>query len=199
MYSITAFILAGGRSTRMASDKAFLSLAGRSLLARALDLARAVTPDVRIVGDPEKFAPFGEVVADVFSGRGPLGGIHAALANSATDWNLILGVDLPFLEPRFLYYLVAEAQSADAVVTVPSAGGHFHPLCAVYRQSLRVAAEHALAEGRNKVDALFSEVSVRILAEEEITTAGFDISIFRNLNTPDEWEQAKQHFPREQA
>ena len=183
----------------MGSDKAFLNLAGRSLLARALDLALAVTPDVRIVGDPEKFAPFGEVVPDVFSGRGPLGGIHAALANSATDWNLILGVDLPFLELRFLHYLVAEAQSADAVVTVPSAGGHLHPLCAVYRQQFRVAAERALAEGRNQVDALFSEVPARIIGEEELVAAGFDISIFRNLNTPDEWEQAKQHFRREQA
>ena len=176
----------------MGSDKAFLSHAGRPLLARALDLARAVTPDVRIVGDPGKFASFGAVVPDFYSGRGPLGGIHAALANSATHWNLILGVDLPFLEPRFLHYLVAEAQSADAVVTVPSASGHLHPLCAVYRQQFRVAAERALAEGRNKVDALFSEVSVRILGQEELVAAGFDASIFRNLNTPEDWDHAKQ-------
>jgi molybdopterin-guanine dinucleotide biosynthesis protein A len=189
---LTAFILAGGKSARMGSDKAFLELGGRSLLARALDLARAVTPEVKIVGDPEKFAAFDPVVPDVYPARGPLGGIHAALAISTTDYNLILAVDLPFIEESFLQYLISEAQSPDAVVTVPSAGGHFHPLCAVYRKAFLPTAERALAAGRNKLDALFSEVSVRILSEDDLNTAGFNAEIFRNLNTPEDWQQATQ-------
>jgi len=199
VHPITAFILAGGKSARMGSDKAFLELAGRSLLARSLDLAHAVTPDLRIVGDPKKFAAFGLIVPDIYLGRGPLGGIHAALSNSATDWNMILAVDLPFLEPRFLRYLIAEAQTSDAVVTVPSAAGHLHPLCAVYRKQFCATAERALAEGRNKLDALFSEVPVRTIGEDELAVAGFNASIFRNLNTRDDWEQAKQHFARGQT
>jgi molybdopterin-guanine dinucleotide biosynthesis protein A len=198
VHPITAFILAGGRSSRMGSDKAFLDLAGRPLLAHSLELAHAVTSDVRIVGDPEKFAAFALVVPDVYPGRGPLGGIHAALANSTTDWNLILGVDLPFLAARFLKYLVVEAQAAAALVTVPSAAGHLHPLCAVYRKPFGAAAEAALAEGQNKVDALFSKFPVRIIGEEELLAAGFDRSIFRNLNTLEDWEQAKHQLVREQ-
>lgn len=194
MLPITAFILAGGKSARMGSDKAFLELAGRTLLARSLDLARTITPDVRIVGAPEKFSAFGVTVPDIYPGRGPLGGIHAALSNSATDWNLILAVDLPFLDGRFLPYLLTEAQSAQAMVTLPSAAGHLHPLCAVYRKPFGVEAERALAAGRNKVDALFSEAPVRIITEDELTAAGFNASIFRNLNTPEEWEQAKRQF-----
>lgn len=195
MLPITAFILAGGKSARMESDKAFLELSGRSLLARALDLARAVTPDVKIVGNPEKFAAYGPVVPDLYHARGPLGGIHAALSISSTDCNLILAVDLPFIELRFLQYLIAEAQSADAVITVPSAGGHFHPLCAVYRRAFLPAAARALSEGRNKLDALFSEVSVRVISEEELQTSDFDAAMFRNLNTPEDWQHAKQPFP----
>jgi molybdenum cofactor guanylyltransferase len=194
VHPITAFILAGGQSARMGSDKAFLELGGRSLLARALDLSRAVTPDLRIVGDPAKFSAFAPVVPDVYAARGPLGGIHAALSNSATDFNLILAVDLPFLPPRFLHYLVNEAQAAAATVTVPSAGGHLHPLCAVYRKQFSVPAETALAQGRNKLDVLFSEVSVRIIAEDELAAAGVEAAIFRNLNTRDEWEQAREQF-----
>jgi molybdopterin-guanine dinucleotide biosynthesis protein A len=192
VHPITAFILAGGKSARMGSDKAFLQLAGRSLLARSLDLARALTSDVRIVGDPEKFATFSAVVPDVYAGCGPLAGIHAALSNSSTDWNLILAVDLPFLGPRFLQYLIREAQASDAVVTVASAGGHLHPLCAVYRKQFCATAECGLAEGRKKVDALFSEVPTRILDEQELVAAGFNPFIFRNLNTPGDWEQAKE-------
>jgi len=194
VHFITAFVLAGGKSTRMGSDKAFLELAGRPLLAYSLDLARSVATEVKIVGDPDKFASFGAVIADVYSDRGPLGGIHAALAGSSTDWNLVLGVDLPFLRVSFLNYLLSEAQSSGAVVTVPFASGYLHPLCAVYRKQFCVSAERALSNGKNKVDALFSGVLTRVISEEELARAGFDASIFRNLNTPEEWERAKQEF-----
>jgi molybdenum cofactor guanylyltransferase len=199
VFPLTVFVLAGGKSARMGSDKAFLELGDCSLMSRTLDLARAVTPEVRIVGAPEKFATFGKVVPDLYPDRGPLGGIHAALSTSTTDSNLILGVDLPFLDLRFLQFLIAEAQSADAVVTVPSASGHFHPLCAVYRKTFLPAAERALAEGRNQLDALFSEVPVRVIREEELLAAGFDPTIFRNLNTPDDWEHAKQQLARQKT
>src|ERR1700756_5716831 len=65
---VSAFILAGGKSTRMGADKAFVALDGRTLLARALELARSMTDDVRIVGDADKFGAFAPVVEDVFPG-----------------------------------------------------------------------------------------------------------------------------------
>src|SRR5438874_1015531 len=111
---VAAFILAGGKSSRMGADKAFVELDGRTLLARALDLARAVSSDVRIVGDPAKFAPFAPVIADVFRGCGPLGGIHAALRGSRTELNLILAVDLLFVSPALLQYLIKRARDSVA-------------------------------------------------------------------------------------
>ena len=139
----------------MGEDKAFLELAGRTLLARALEIAERVSGDVRIVGDAEKFFPFGRVVEDVFSGRGPLGGIHAALLSSTVELNLVLAVDLPFVESRFLAYLVSAARQVTAVVTVPRAAGGFQPLCTVYRREFAEVAERALREGENKIDALY--------------------------------------------
>src|SRR2546421_9488043 len=70
---LTVFILAGGKSTRMGRDKAFVEFQGRTLLARTLDLAASVTPAVRIVGSRKKFAAFAPVVEDVFRDCGPLG------------------------------------------------------------------------------------------------------------------------------
>jgi len=55
---LTAFVLAGGKSTRMDSDKALMRLGGQPLILRALGLAEAMTRDVKIVGDPEKFGTF---------------------------------------------------------------------------------------------------------------------------------------------
>jgi len=180
----------------MGSDKAFLKLEGRPLVARAVDVARQVTPEVSIVGDPEKFAPYGRVVSDIFRDCGPLGGIHAALRTSGSDWNLVLAVDLPFVTASFLDYLLGQAKSSGAVITVPSVRGYFQPLCAVYRRQFAPVAERALGEGRNKIDALFPLVTARFITEEELTGAGYSSSIFRNVNTPDEWERAERELRR---
>ena len=114
---VTAFVLAGGKSSRMGTDKTFVTLGGshldgRTLLARALDLARSITPEVHIVGDADKFAAFAPTVADIFPNCGPLGGIHAALLSSHTDLNLILAVDVPFVSPTMLQYLIECARNS---------------------------------------------------------------------------------------
>ena len=112
MPDFSAFVLAGGRSRRMGSDKAFLQFEGRTLLAQALDLLRALTPEVRIVGPAAKFATYGRVIEDVYPGHGPLAGIHAALSASTTELNLILAVDLPFVSESLLRFIVEQADAA---------------------------------------------------------------------------------------
>ena len=190
---VTAFILAGGRSTRMGTDKAFVDYDGRTLLARALDLAGSVTSDVRIVGNTEKFAPFAPVVEDVFRDRGPLGGIHAALRASLTELNVMLAVDTPFVSRAFLQYLISQSRAVPgATVVVPRGGGSWQPLCAIYRREFAGAAETALLAGRNRIDPLFNVVRTRVIEEQELEDAGFSPAIFRNLNTPEELEAEKR-------
>jgi len=186
---LTVFILAGGKSTRMGADKAFVDMDGRTLLARALELAHSLTPDVRIVGDPAKFASFAPVVEDIFRNCGPLGGIHAALRASQTELNLMLAVDIPFVSPALLQYLIKRARSSSATVTVAHADGGWQPLCAVYRREFADAAEQSLRAGRHKIDALFT-AQTQTIAEEELEAAGFSQRMFRNLNTPEELLEA---------
>jgi molybdopterin-guanine dinucleotide biosynthesis protein A len=194
MKALTAFVLAGGKSTRMGLDKAFLEFSGRSLLANALELALGVASEVRIVGDPTKFSAFGAVVQDVYRDRGPLGGIHAALTVSDAELNLMVGVDLPLLDARFLKHLIEVAERCDALVTVPGVNNYYEPLCAVYRKPFAVLAGAALAADRNKVDALFSAIPLRIIGEAELAEEGFSPAMFRNVNTPDDWERVKEEF-----
>jgi molybdenum cofactor guanylyltransferase len=194
---ITAFILAGGKSTRMGEDKAFLRLGQETLLSRALNLARSLTPNVRIVGEAAKFAEFSVVVEDVYPDRGPLAGIHAALVSKETALNLMLAVDTPFIERVFLEFLISDARRSDAVVTVPRSGGHIHSLCAVYRKEFAAVAEQSLITERNRIDALFSRVKVRVIEEAELQRLGFCPEMFRNVNTPEEWREAELRFSRE--
>src|SRR3974377_2140775 len=109
MTGVTAFVLAGGKSSRMGRDKAFLVFRGQTLLERALQSLRAVTSKVYVVGAREKFCSFGPVVEDVYPDRGPLAGIHAALSTSDTELNLVLAVDMPLIEPALLVFLVEAA------------------------------------------------------------------------------------------
>ena len=187
---VTAFVLAGGKSTRMGKDKAFVEFKGRILLARALELAAGLDREVRIVGSPARFAAFGKVIEDIYRDHGPLAGIHAALKSSSTELNLMLAVDLPFVQPDFLKYLISAAMATNALATVPRTEDGLQPLCAVYRREFAKVAEQSLAQGRNKIDALFAEVETKTVELEELSRGGFSGKMFRNLNTPEEFDEA---------
>jgi molybdopterin-guanine dinucleotide biosynthesis protein A len=205
----------------MGSDKALLSLGGQTLLQRTLEVAGAVTDPVHIVGRIDQYAAFGEVVEDIYRDCGPLGGIHAALLATRTDLNLILSVDMPLMSSDFLGWLVQKATMSDAMIVVPNAAGGLQPLCAIYRrgvaepaeQALIVVpyavgrlqplcaiyrrgvaepAEQALRAGDYKIDRLFSRVPTRVLHEQEIIASGFSPDTFRNINTPEEYEQCRR-------
>lgn len=178
------FVLAGGKSSRMGEDKAFLEFGGQALLNRALTAMGAVCDSVSIVGDPSTFAKYGAVVPDIFRGCGPLAGIHAALVNSAAELNLMLAVDMPFVSSELLAFLFAAAETSGAIVTVPRVGNGLQPLCAIYRREFSAAAEEALRTGKYKIDAVFSNLSIRVTEESELAAAGFSEQMFFNVNTP---------------
>ncbi len=206
MADISAFVLAGGRSSRMGRDKAFLEWRGRTLLEQALELARTVTERVSIVGQREKFAAYAAVVEDVYPGQGPLAGIHAALISSSSELNLMLAVDTPLVTPEFLEYLVTQAdiqsrsdddepgaaEGGRPYVFLPRVGGRLQPLCAAYRREFAEIAAQALQAGRNKIEPLLVSLPQRIIEEEELRRLAFDPRMFENLNTRAEWEKMQR-------
>jgi molybdopterin-guanine dinucleotide biosynthesis protein A len=193
---ISAFIIAGGKSTRMGpgADKAFLLLNGRTLIDLMIQRAKSVADDVFIVGPKEKFSSYGRVVEDIYPECGPLSGIQAALNRSRTDLNVILPIDMPFVDPAFLSYVIGEAQRNAALVTVPKAKSGLQPLCAVYRRGFLPLAEKALKDGKYKIDALFSPeiVSVIDFNDDNMKQRGFDPAMFDNINSPDDYEAASK-------
>lgn len=182
-----AILLAGGKSSRMGTNKAFLDLGGQSLLSRALGVLQKACGSVTIVGDPVALANFGTVVGDVFPNCGPLGGIHAGLSASSAEFNAVLAVDMPFVTSELITFLLAAAEDKNAVVTVPRTRTGLQPLCAVYRREFASIAERALREGRYKVDAAFANLPLRIVDERELAGAGFSENSFFNVNGPEDW------------
>ena len=192
---MNGFVLGGGRSTRMGTDKALLHHAGRPLIEGAIDLLKAAGVAPHIVGTRPDLAAFAPVIADLHPGCGPLGGIEAALAASNSDANLFLPVDLPLLPPVFLRYLLERASITGASATIPTLGGRPEPLCAVYRRDLMAGIGTSLESGNYKViDAIekaANPLGIDLFSVEAVGATRADWPLnpplyrwFQNLNTP---------------
>lgn len=191
MDELTAFILAGGQSSRMGSNKAFLSLAGQMLIDHALRRLKPLECDIFIVGPRADFNPFGRVLEDRFTDSGPLAGIHRALERSESSFNLITAVDMPLLTTDFLRSLVAAAKGDAAEVVIPHTTEGFQPLCAVYRKEFLAAADAALKTEERKVDRVIFARPHRIIEA--------DSEIFANVNTPADLAAVEKIMQQRQA
>src|SRR5437016_7342832 len=153
---VTGFVLAGGKSSRMGANKALLEFDGRPLIEYAKSILESICVQVFILGQRNLYGRFGQCYEDVYPDCGPLGGIHAALLNSPTEFSLITAVDTPFIKAEFLDYLVERAVNSPAMVTAPRVAGKMQPLCTVFRPGFLNIAEAALKSGRFKVEPVFA-------------------------------------------
>ena len=172
----------------MGSDKALLCWAGEPLIQHTLAGAREACGQVVICGPRSLYGKFGNVIEDAEPGHGPLSGIQAALHATQSDLNLILSVDLPLMRAEFLTWLLQQARAGEQRVTAPEAQGRLQPLCAVYHRDLVKIVDQAMTNRDFKVTRLFDRTTTRIIAEPELRDAGFEASIFTNVNTPEDYE-----------
>ncbi len=189
---VAGFVLAGGTSSRMGRDKALLEIGGVPLLLRAAQLAEPLVATVTIVGTPERYRHLGlRVVGDDRPGLGPLGGMATALRLSAHEWNLVLGCDLPYLNAAWLEYLIARAVASTADALLPETARGAEPLCAMYRKSCAVPIAAALAAGVRKITEGLTGLAVERLDEREWKAFDSDGRLFKNMNTPADYEDAR--------
>jgi molybdopterin-guanine dinucleotide biosynthesis protein A len=184
----SAAILAGGSAVRFGGrDKSALVVEGRSILERQLSELTTLTTDILIVGrhGPLDRPAAVRVVADRVPGGGPLGGLHAALAESLGDATIVIACDMPYVSASLLGHLLALTRDADAVV--PRTARGYHPLCAAYTRACLAPAAARLANGRLKMIDLFEDVRVRVVTAEEIAAFGHSNRLLANVNTPAEY------------
>jgi len=192
--NLTGFVLAGGDSRRMGRAKSELVLDGETMLERQIRVLRAVCRTVAVIGIPNSVSGLHvSAWTDEIPGRGPAGGIYSALLHARTEFNLILGCDLPFVDARFLRFLAQRALDSPADVTVPEARDlRIQPVSAVYRRRALAAVRSRLNAGLNKTQDLVYRLWPRVVSWREIARAGFPSRILANMNTPEEYEAAKQ-------
>lgn len=194
---LTGFVLAGGASRRMGRAKASLQLDGESMLERQIRVLRSVARRVAVVGGQPGYLDEFDVscVPDAITGRGPLGGIYTALLESRTEFSLVLGCDLPFVNRNLLACLMLRAKADGSDVTVPcSPDGRLQPLCAVYRRRALYAVRTRLALGLNKTRGFFPMVRCAVISWRELADAGVRALVFDNMNTREDYEYARKRI-----
>jgi molybdopterin-guanine dinucleotide biosynthesis protein A len=179
-----AWILVGGRSSRMGLDKAHALSAGRALALRVADRAAAVCNSISVVGDPALYSDLGlPAIADTRPGAGPLAAIEAALTATLADANLILACDMPELSSAIL----EELFEAGGDIAIPRhESGQIEPLCAVYRRGALPAIREALNSGIRSVTEALHRAPPRC---EVRYVRVADPAAFANLNTPEDWRR----------
>jgi molybdopterin-guanine dinucleotide biosynthesis protein A len=196
---MTGAVLAGGASKRMGRPKAFLDLAGRSLLERSLDRIRSLCDEVVVVSRrPSDMMESGaRVVRDLAVGQGPLGGLATALFYARRRWVLVTACDQPFLSADLLARLAEHRHDAPAgpAALVPRTPDGWQPLAALYSAECFKPAQRLLEQGGRKVDDLrFGGVQWVSVDADQFRDLDPDLHQFTNVNTEEELETARKWF-----
>jgi molybdopterin-guanine dinucleotide biosynthesis protein A len=199
--AIHCFVQAGGRSSRMGQDKAFLEVEGLPMMERVLVAAQSVAKSLAIIinaSNPNRDAYQKltdrwnvRLLYDLHNHRGPLGGIYTSLVHCAKEESaLVLACDFPYLTTQFLLFLSQIHQHTDPhSITLPvDQEGRLQPLAGIYSASCLPAVERMLAHDILRVDRICSEVATRLVAFKEFAQLPGAEKFFLNINTPDDFQ-----------
>jgi molybdopterin-guanine dinucleotide biosynthesis protein A len=181
---LNGVILAGGKSSRMGSEKGVIEVNGEKMIITLCRLLKPLVSNILIITSNSDYQFLGyPLYADLILDSGPAGGIFTGLSCSSTDKNLILPCDTPFLTTDFLHYLIEE--SGHAEITVPVYKSRIHPLCGVYSKTFLPEWEKRVRNGELKLVELLKHFQVKYLDIDLIPE--FDGGrLFRNINCPED-------------
>jgi molybdenum cofactor guanylyltransferase len=194
---VTGYVLAGGKSSRMGQDKALLELAGKPLVAYAVEKLRRVCGDVHILSSRSELAEFAPLMPDVHPGCGPLGGVEVALLHSAREWSLFLPVDMPFVPASFLEDWVREVLSTKARVALFTVDGRAQPTLCLLHREVTPFARRAMEQREYKLWPVLEGAARELAARSGVALDQVlwnrpvvENAWFANLNTPEEFAAA---------
>jgi len=168
----------------MGRDKSFVPFNGRPMIEVVRDHVAGLGDELILISNnPDPYAYLGlPTFGDIYSDRGPLGGIHSALVNASFAHVLMVACDMPWLNRDLLGYLIGLRETADVIV--PRWQKFPEPLHAVYGKSCLQPVEKQIKAGNLKITRFYSDVTVRFVEREEIIRLDPQGDSFTNVNRP---------------
>ncbi|MBX7053492.1 MAG: molybdenum cofactor guanylyltransferase [Pyrinomonadaceae bacterium] len=184
-----AFILAGGRSSRMGFDKASLTLGGVGVIKRISNALSGIADDIYVAGGEGEIAGLKRFpdVADEGSERSSLAGLYSALTHATTDWIAVAACDMPFITAG-LFQSLAERRFGGSDAVIPrDISGTAQPLCGLYRVGPGIEACRIALTGMDlSLRSMLAGIETIWVDFADIAHLPDSERFFINLNTPEE-------------
>lgn len=180
-----AIILAGGRSSRMGSEKGLVELCGKPMVMHVADAVRPLVGELIVVANHPGYAALGlRAVPDDHGAIGPVGGLATGLRHAAAEACFVLGCDVPLVGTALLHGLQQQLGQAGAVAVTHA--GRRHPLVSLFRRDALPVVLGQVAAGRLRFEAAI--LAVGGFFWDPVDWPGFDPACLRNFNTMAEVE-----------
>lgn len=177
--NITAYVLCGGKSVRMQTEKGLVLYKGKSFIQWIIDAIMPVTSDIILVTSNSDYSHMGlPMIEDIFKNKGPVGGIYTALRHSKTERNLILSCDIPKINADLLRELIDQSKQKDASITFLSDGKNDFPLIGVYKKEALKTLAEAISSDKLKLCPL-----VNMISHQKIIINSEQKSFVQNINS----------------
>ena len=182
---ISGFILAGGNSRRIGTNKALLLFEQKPFLQHIVNIIEPICDKVFISGQNSDYKRFGiEMVPDLYSDCGPIAGIFSALKYSFCDWNLLVSVDAPFVNKELFFYLISNIGEADCVIPKHISG--VEPLIALYHRRSLPQIEEMIKSGDYRLTNLLAKLNARYVDCNHLIKK--DPRLFMNINRMEDYQ-----------
>ena len=179
--NITGIVLAGGKSSRMGSDKGLLTINDKTFVEHVIVAMKPLVDKIIIVSNNKDYDQFGyRRVEDSIKDSGPLAGLYSGLKHSETEFNLVLSCDIPMIKTEILKKVVDADLENHEVVQIES-NTKTMPLIAMYKKQCMHKCLELLQQGEKRLRVAVNELKTKTI----IINAEFD-QFVKNVNTKED-------------
>jgi len=196
---MTGIILAGGKNTRIKTEKGLIQLGNKTIIENTLGIFKKLFSEIIIVtNNPESYLKFGtRVVEDLVKNKGPLAGIFTGLCFSTNDLNFVVGCDMPFVNSNLVGYIMSKPKEYDVVI--PEINGRLESLFARYSKYVLPLILFRLSKNELKIQDILSELNVLRITKEEVERFDPKHLSFFNINTQKDLKKALDLFSQDKS
>lgn len=189
---MTGIILAGGKSSRMGFNKAFIDIDGKPIIHRTVNLFKELFDEIIIVTNtPLEYEGFNIIIAsDIYKDAGSLGGIYTGLVHASSEFCFVAACDMPFLNKEVISKMMIILNGCSAIV--PYIMGRYHPLHAIYSKKCLKPMAEMIKNKDLRITNLFQKIKIKRLEEKDWLSSEPVLSSVDNINTREDLHRVFQ-------
>ena len=190
--TLHAFVLAGGKSTRMGTDKGLVLHLGKPFVVRIIEAIQSHSDSITIISNTSNYNYLGyPILEDLIKNKGPLAGIYTGLKHSSSQKNLFVSCDIPLLNNAVINYLISHADySSDASVLIHN--NNIEPLCGIYNKKITETLKSLIEEDKLSVISALQHLNVHYIDVSNVD--GITPDSLKNINTKTELIEIEKHL-----